>query len=294
MSGVDAARCRPAGLAEVDFAAFGEVEVKPLSRIQGLTAGFLSRNWHEPFRTSRTTTTPTSRRSTRCARRWSPSRARWPSSPRRWCRRCRRSRSSTPRSMPRGSNLVLKKYFHIGIAIDTPRGLVVGVVRDCDRKGVAEHRRRHRRAVGQGARPRAADGRDGRRLHVDQLAGRHRRHRPSRRSSTRRRSRSSASRKAQWKPRRGADDAHRMAADDAAVAELRPPRDQRRRRGALPAPPGRGACPPGGTAADPQGHPMSHPQFPRSRPFRRTCPPRWCTTSTSTTSRSPTATITRR
>jgi hypothetical protein len=31
---------------------------------------------------------------------------------------------------------VLKKYFHIGIAIDTPRGLVVGVVRDCDRKAV--------------------------------------------------------------------------------------------------------------------------------------------------------------
>ena len=29
----------------VDFAAFGEVEQRPLSRIQGLTAGFLSRNW---------------------------------------------------------------------------------------------------------------------------------------------------------------------------------------------------------------------------------------------------------
>ena len=30
---------------EIDFAAFGEVEVKPLSRFQGLAAGFLSRNW---------------------------------------------------------------------------------------------------------------------------------------------------------------------------------------------------------------------------------------------------------
>jgi pyruvate dehydrogenase E2 component (dihydrolipoamide acetyltransferase) len=37
-----------------------------------------------------------------------------------------------------GKNLVLKKYFHIGVAIDTPRGLVVGVVRDCDRKSVAD------------------------------------------------------------------------------------------------------------------------------------------------------------
>ena len=30
---------------EIDFAAFGEVEVKPLSRFQGLAAGYLTRNW---------------------------------------------------------------------------------------------------------------------------------------------------------------------------------------------------------------------------------------------------------
>ncbi len=35
-----------------------------------------------------------------------------------------------------GDNLVLKKYFHIGVAVDTPEGLVVPVVRDVDRKGV--------------------------------------------------------------------------------------------------------------------------------------------------------------
>ena len=34
-----------------------------------------------------------------------------------------------------GENLVLKKYFHIGIAVDTPNGLVVPVVRDVDQKG---------------------------------------------------------------------------------------------------------------------------------------------------------------
>ena len=37
-----------------------------------------------------------------------------------------------------GENLVMKKYFHIGIAVDTPNGLVVPVVRDVDRKGVFE------------------------------------------------------------------------------------------------------------------------------------------------------------
>jgi pyruvate dehydrogenase E2 component (dihydrolipoamide acetyltransferase) len=37
-----------------------------------------------------------------------------------------------------GEKLFLKKYFHIGIAVDTPDGLVVPVIRDCDKKGLLE------------------------------------------------------------------------------------------------------------------------------------------------------------
>lgn len=37
-----------------------------------------------------------------------------------------------------GENLVLKKYFHIGVAVDTPEGLMVPVVRDVERKGIAQ------------------------------------------------------------------------------------------------------------------------------------------------------------
>jgi pyruvate dehydrogenase E2 component (dihydrolipoamide acetyltransferase) len=37
-----------------------------------------------------------------------------------------------------GDALVLKNYFHIGFAADTPRGLVVPVLRDADRKGILE------------------------------------------------------------------------------------------------------------------------------------------------------------
>ncbi len=37
-----------------------------------------------------------------------------------------------------GDNLVLKQYYHIGFAADTPNGLVVPVIRDADKKGVAE------------------------------------------------------------------------------------------------------------------------------------------------------------
>jgi pyruvate dehydrogenase E2 component (dihydrolipoamide acetyltransferase) len=37
-----------------------------------------------------------------------------------------------------GQSLFLKKYFHIGIAVDTPNGLVVPVIRDVDQKGIFE------------------------------------------------------------------------------------------------------------------------------------------------------------
>jgi pyruvate dehydrogenase E2 component (dihydrolipoamide acetyltransferase) len=37
---------------------------------------------------------------------------------------------------PDGEMLILKKYFHIGIAIDGPLGLLVAVIRDCDKKDI--------------------------------------------------------------------------------------------------------------------------------------------------------------
>ncbi len=37
-----------------------------------------------------------------------------------------------------GESLVLKRYFHIGVAVDTPNGLVVPVIRDVDKKGLLE------------------------------------------------------------------------------------------------------------------------------------------------------------
>ena len=37
-----------------------------------------------------------------------------------------------------GENLVLKQYFHIGVAVDTPDGLMVPVLRDVDKKGIVQ------------------------------------------------------------------------------------------------------------------------------------------------------------
>lgn len=39
---------------------------------------------------------------------------------------------------PEGDSLIIKQYFHIGVAVDTPGGLVVPVIRDVDKKGVFE------------------------------------------------------------------------------------------------------------------------------------------------------------
>lgn len=37
---------------------------------------------------------------------------------------------------PTGTQLILKKYFHLGVAVDTPNGLVVPVIRDVNQKGL--------------------------------------------------------------------------------------------------------------------------------------------------------------
>ena len=104
------------------------------------------------------------------------------------------SPSSTARCRPEKDSLILKSYYHIGVAVDTPDGLVVPVIRDVDRKGITE--------LSQGAGRRvSARARDGK-LIADRHAGRHASRSPawaasaapaSRRSSTRPRWRSWAS-----------------------------------------------------------------------------------------------------
>jgi pyruvate dehydrogenase E2 component (dihydrolipoamide acetyltransferase) len=39
---------------------------------------------------------------------------------------------------PKGENLILKRYYHFGVAVDTDQGLVVPVLRDVDHKGIYE------------------------------------------------------------------------------------------------------------------------------------------------------------
>src|SRR5690349_227756 len=127
---------------EVDFAKFGPVETKPLSRIQKLSGPYLHRNWvsiphvtqcHdaditdlEAFRKAQTAETEKKGfKLTMLAF---------------MIKACVTALKQYPQfnsSLEKsGENLIIKKYYHIGVAVDTPGGLVVPVVRDADRKGV--------------------------------------------------------------------------------------------------------------------------------------------------------------
>ena len=76
-----------------------------------------------------------------------------------------------------GDDLVLKRYYNIGFAADTPNGLVVPVIKDADSEGHPRDRAGPDVALEEGARRQARPGRDaGRDVH-DLVLGRDRRHR---------------------------------------------------------------------------------------------------------------------
>jgi pyruvate dehydrogenase E2 component (dihydrolipoamide acetyltransferase) len=127
---------------EVDFAKFGPVEVKALTRLQKLSGPNLHRNWvsipHvtqfdeaditelEAFRKSNTA--DTEKQGFKLTMLAFLIKA---------CVTALRQHPLFNASLDRaGENLVIKKYYNIGVAVDTPEGLVVPVVRDADRKGV--------------------------------------------------------------------------------------------------------------------------------------------------------------
>ena len=127
---------------DVDFAKFGPVEAKPLTRLQKLSGPNLHRNWisipHvtqfdeaditdlEAFR--KANTADTEKQGFKLTMLAFLIKA---------CVTALRQHPNFNASLDRaGENLVVKKYYNIGVAVDTPDGLVVPVVRDADRKGV--------------------------------------------------------------------------------------------------------------------------------------------------------------
>ncbi|GAB3097316.1 dihydrolipoyllysine-residue acetyltransferase [Lysobacter terrae] len=129
---------------KVDFAKFGEIETRELSRIQKISGANLARNWAMiPHVTQHDDADITDLEELRVQLNKENEKAgikltmlaflmkasvaalqKYPN-----------FNSSLDAS---GENLTLKKYFNIGFAADTPNGLVVPVVRDVDKKGVLQ------------------------------------------------------------------------------------------------------------------------------------------------------------
>jgi pyruvate dehydrogenase E2 component (dihydrolipoamide acetyltransferase) len=134
---------------KVDFAKFGAIETRPLSRIQKLSGANLARNWAMiPHVTQHDDADITELEALRVALNEENAKAiaKGVGAKLTMLAFLMKASAVALRKFPTfnasldasGENLVLKQYFHIGFAADTPNGLVVPVVRDVDRKGVIE------------------------------------------------------------------------------------------------------------------------------------------------------------
>lgn len=127
---------------DVDFSKFGEVEVVPLNRIKKLTAANLHRSWlHVPHVTQHEEADITELEEFRQElKKEAEQRGVRVTMLAFLMKACVAALREYPRfnaSLEKGGeNLVMKKYYNIGIAVDTPDGLVVPTIRNVDRKGI--------------------------------------------------------------------------------------------------------------------------------------------------------------
>ncbi len=128
----------------VDFAAFGAVEVRPLSRIQRISGARLQASWiNLPHVTQHEDADITDLEAVRVALKSKASQEGVKLTPLAFIvKACLAALQEFPRFNSSldasGENLILKKYFNIGFAADTPNGLVVPVIANADRLNVYE------------------------------------------------------------------------------------------------------------------------------------------------------------
>ena len=127
---------------KVDFSKFGAVEVKELSRIKKISGQNLARNWVMiPHVTQHDDADMTELEEFRKKLNKEWEREGVKLSPLAFIiKACVKALQQFPEfnSSLDGDNLVLKQYYHIGFAADTPNGLVVPVIKDADKKGLKE------------------------------------------------------------------------------------------------------------------------------------------------------------
>lgn len=131
-------------VAEVDFAKYGAVEVKPLGRIQKISGPRLHASWvNVPHVWQMDEADITDLEEARTKLKGKAAKEGIKLTPLAFVMRaCVRALQEFPTVNASidaaGQNLVFKKYVHLGFAADTPNGLVVPVVRDAHRKDVYE------------------------------------------------------------------------------------------------------------------------------------------------------------
>ena len=124
---------------KVNFSRYGDIEVQPLSKIQKVSGSYLHRNWVSiPHVTQNDLADITDMEVYRKATAKEQGIKLTP------LVFLIKATVAALKEFPTFNasldatreNLVLKKFFHIGIAVDTPDGLVVPVIRDCDQKDI--------------------------------------------------------------------------------------------------------------------------------------------------------------
>ena len=129
-----------------DFSKFGEVDVQPLNKIKRLTAQNLHRSWlNVPHVTHNDESNISDLESFRkqLNAEYAQQKREIKLSPLAFIVKAvvnglQQYPQFNSSLEPSGENLIYKKYFNIGIAVETPNGLVVPVVKDADKKSVAE------------------------------------------------------------------------------------------------------------------------------------------------------------
>ncbi|MGB4923057.1 MAG: dihydrolipoyllysine-residue acetyltransferase [Candidatus Nitrotoga sp.] len=128
----------------VDFSKFGVIETKPLSRIKKLSGANLHRNWLSiPHITQHDEADITEMEVFRKELGEEYSKQEIKITPLAFLLKAvvtamQQHPDFNASLDASGENLVLKKYFHIGVAVDTPDGLMVPVLRDVDQKGIVQ------------------------------------------------------------------------------------------------------------------------------------------------------------
>ncbi|MDP2143109.1 MAG: dihydrolipoyllysine-residue acetyltransferase [Gallionella sp.] len=129
---------------DVDFAKFGEIETKPLSRIKKISGANLHRNWVMiPHVTQFEEADIGELEAFRKQLNDEHAKAGIKITPLAFLLK---AAAATLKHFPdfaasldaSGENLIVKKYIHIGVAVDTPDGLMVPVIRDVDQKGIVQ------------------------------------------------------------------------------------------------------------------------------------------------------------